>query len=287
MRATRRTFRTAAIATGAIAALAVPATAAFAADAPSPSSSPSQDRTTSDARDRTDSEAPAPGSWESKGTTDLGHGWSAKVDVNVSARTAKAALSLNGTAKGSLTAYEKAASTTVDGNTFTLTPDGTLSMSAKPAPPKPKPEPKPDAKRVYRTTVKLADGSLAKIYKLGPHHYQADVFAHGSKLDTLDANGKAAYGQNNGLHVVLNPDGTVRSWVEGKNHHNGTKPQPAKPRPANGSHQVVPKGGVKAGAEGVTPESATDAPLVAAGGGMAALGAGGLGFALYRRRQNG
>ncbi|WP_030789042.1 hypothetical protein [Streptomyces sp. NRRL S-920] len=282
MRATRRILRTAAIATGAIAALAVPATAAFAADAPSPS--PSQDRTASDARDGTDSETPAPpGSWESKGTTDLGHGWSAKVDVNVSARTAKAALSLNGTAKGSLTAYERAASTTVDGNTFTLTPDGTLSMSAKPAPPKPKPEPKPDAKRVYQTTVKLADGSLAKIYKLGPHHYQADIVAHGSRLDTLDANGRAAYGQDNGLHVALNPDGTIKSWVEGKNHHNtGTKPGPR-----NGSHQVVPKGGVKAGAEGVTPDSATDAPLVAAGGGMAALGAGGLGFALYRRRQNG
>ncbi|MBW5425402.1 hypothetical protein GKQ77_28225 [Streptomyces sp. BG9H] len=336
MRATRRTFRTAAIATGAIAALAVPATAAFASDAPSPSQGQvttddqgtkdqatkdqtkpddtKTDDTKTDDSTKTDENkkpddtkkdeekkeekkddaekdtdtTPKPGSWESKGTTDLGNGWSAKVQVNVSARTAKATLTLNGAAKGSLTAYEKAARTTVDGNTFTLTPDGTISMKAKPVPPKPVHD-----KRVHKATVKLADGSVAKIYKLGPHHYQADIFAHGSRLDTLDANGKAAYGQNNGLHVVLNPDGTIKSWVEGKNHHdknhhnNGTKPQPVKPQPKNGSHQVVPKGGVKAGAEGVTAGSSEDAPLIAAGSGMAALGAGGLGFALYRRRQNG
>ncbi|AZM54425.1 hypothetical protein DMA15_19175 [Streptomyces sp. WAC 01529] len=335
MRATRRTFRTAAIATGAIAALAVPATAAFASDAPSPSqgqvttddqrqdhgtkdqtkpddtktdentktddgTKPDDNKKNEEKKDEKDGEkkddadkdtgtTPKPGSWESKGTTALGNGWSAKVQVNASARTAKATLTLNGAVKGSLTAYEKAARTTVDGNTFTLTPDGTISMKGKPVPPKPV-----NDKRVHKATVKLADGSLAKIYKLGPHHYQADIFAHGSRLDTLDANGKAAYGQNNGLHVVLNPDGTIKSWVEGKNHHhNGTKPQPhgkpqpVKPQPRNGSHQVVPKGGVKAGAEGVTAGSSEDAPLIAAGSGMAALGAGGLGFALYRRKQNG
>ncbi|MFE0174742.1 hypothetical protein ACFWZ2_20700, partial [Streptomyces sp. NPDC059002] len=80
-----------------------------------------------------------------------------------------------------------------------------------------------------------------------------------------------------GLHVTLNPDGTIKSWVEGQ-----------KPQPKKDSHQVVPKGGVKAGADGVTPASSSDdVPLVAAGGGMAALGAAGLGFALYRRKQNG
>ncbi|MFE6841868.1 hypothetical protein [Streptomyces sp. NPDC057686] len=43
----------------------------------------------------------------------------------------------------------------------------------------------------------------------------------------------------------------------------------------------MPRGGVKAGAEGA---SAGDKPmLVAAGGGMAAVGAAGLGFALLKR----
>ncbi|ATL29186.1 hypothetical protein [Streptomyces formicae] len=316
MRATRRTFRTAAIATGAIAALAVPATAAFASDATPPNPQgqvtpgdqtgkdqsdkdrTDQDKTNPDentkkdetGKDETgqdkskdkdtskdkDNETPKPGSWESKGTTALGKGWTAKVDVNASARTAKAALSLNGTPKGSLTAYAKSATTTIDGNTFTLSPEGTITMKAKPTPPK------PVDKRVFVRDAKLADGSLAKIYKLGPNHYQADIYAHGAKLDTLDANGRSASGQNNGLHVTLNPDGTIKSWVEGRTHHNGTTPQPKKD-----SHQVVPKGGVKAGAEGVGTGSSDDAPLIAAGSGMAAVGAAGLGFALYRRKQNG
>ncbi|MFE0174741.1 hypothetical protein ACFWZ2_20695, partial [Streptomyces sp. NPDC059002] len=262
MRATRRTFRTAAIATGAIAALAVPTTAAFASDSGTTpqgqvaagdqtgttdqtgQDQTGQDKTNPDenkkdetgkdesgkdkdqtgkdqtgqdkSKDKDDKDKdPVVGGWESKGTTNLGKGWTAKVDVNASARSAKATIAQNGAAKGSLTAYEKSASTTIDGNTFTLSPDGTVTMKAKPTPPK------PDDKRVYKTTVKLADGSIAKIYKLGPNHYQADIFAKGVKLDTLDANGKAAHGQNNGLHVTLNPDGTIKSWVEG-----GHKPKP-------------------------------------------------------------
>ncbi|MEU5955848.1 hypothetical protein [Streptomyces sp. NPDC047525] len=366
MRATRRTFRTAAIATGAIAALAVPTTAAFAADAPSnpqgqvapgdQTGTTDQDQTGQDqtGQDKqTDDETPKPGSWESKGTTDLGKGWSAKVDVNASARTAKAAISLDGAAKGSLTAYEKSASTTIDGNTFTLTPDGTVTAKLvnkdkdkekqkekdKPVPggwvskgvtdlghgwsakvdvnasarsakaeiyldksvkgslkayinpsstkidgctftlsadgtitkkAAPQPKPQPVDKRVYVRTAKLADGSTAKIYKLGKNHYQADIYAKGAKLDTLDANGRSATGENNGLHVVLHPDGTIKSWVDGKTGTGST---------------VVPKGGVKAGAEDVHP-AGESTPLIAAGGGMAALGAAGLGFAVYRRKQN-
>ncbi|WP_069886442.1 hypothetical protein [Streptomyces luteocolor] len=315
MRATRRTFRTAAIATGAIAALAVPTTAAFAADGPSApqgqvaagdqtgttdqtgtADQTGQDQTgqdqtgkdqtgkdqtgqdkSKDQDKQTDKDTPKPGSWESKGTTSLGNGWSAKVDVNASARTAKAAISQNGAAKGSLTAYEKSSTTTIDGNTFTLSPDGTVTMKAKPTPPK------PVDKRVFVRDAKLADGSTAKIYKLGPNHYQADIIANGVKLDTLDANGKAASGQNNGLHVTLNPDGTIKSWVEGKNNGHTTQP---KHDVRKDSNRVVPKGGVKAGADGVDPGSSDDAPLIAAGSGMAAIGAAGLGFAMYRRKQN-
>ncbi|MEV8021733.1 hypothetical protein AB0O76_36470 [Streptomyces sp. NPDC086554] len=382
MRATRRTFRTAAIATGAIAALAVPTTAAFAADAPSTpqdhqvatddqGQDQGQDQDTNPGTD-TDTETPQPGSWESKGVTDLGKGWTANVEVNASARTAKASISLDGVAKGSLTAYESASSTTIEGNTFTLTPDGTVTAKLvdkdkdKPVPggwvskgvtnlgngwtakvdvnasartakasislngaakgslkayinpastkidgctftlsadgtitkkaaPKPKPKPQPDGKRVYVRSAKLADGSLAKIYKLGKNHYQADIYAHGAKLDTLDANGKSATGQNNGLYVVLNPDGTIKSWVEGKTKptpkpqpHTQQPQQPQQPQHKTGSGTsttVVPKGGVKAGSEGVTPAAAST-PLIAAGGGMAALGAAGLGFAMYRRKQN-
>ncbi|MGR4881418.1 hypothetical protein ACIPUC_18700 [Streptomyces sp. LARHCF249] len=241
--------------------------------------------------------------------------------------------------------------------------------------------------RAYLTTVKLADGSVAKVYKIGPNHFEADVFAGSTKLDTLVSKGAAAaYGQNNGLHVVLQPNGTVTSWTDG-----GEQPKPqVKPevkkessvritmpdgrvaklvdgsngryvkismpngnsvgtidlknpstqkdgwtyklvqdgkrvkfvvidgrgggnswvydfsgrlieqytvqrevkkdakkdeaKPAVG--KVVPKGGVKAGAEGVTPPKGDTPMLLAAGGGMAAAGAAGLGFAMLRRRSS-
>ncbi|MGW0907332.1 hypothetical protein [Streptomyces sp. NPDC002853] len=394
MRATRRTFRTAAIATGAIAVLAVPTTAAFAADTPpTPQGQVDQDKPTDPGTNTdtdtgqdtgtdtgTDAQTPQPGSWESLGTTDLGNGWSAKVDVNASARTAKAAISLHGTAKGSLTAYEKSASTAIEGNTFTLSPDGTVTAKLKdttdkdrdkdkdkPIPggwvskgttdlgngwsakvdvnasartakaaislhgkakgsleayvdtrttkidgntfklsadgtitrtgatPKPKPTPKPtpghERTLVRQYTNLGGSGFDAKVYKT-KGGYEADMIAKapdtGRKTvwDTIKQSGaKPAYGQHNGAHFVLDPDGTMRGWTEGRT---TPKPQP-KPQPhtqqQNGTSQVVPKGGVKAGADGTSP-AGESAPLMAAGGGMAALGAAGLGFALYRRKQN-
>ncbi|MFC7304836.1 hypothetical protein ACFQVC_11465 [Streptomyces monticola] len=164
---------------------------------------------------------------------------------------------------------------------------------------KPSPEPSKDAKdkkqdekkkdektgqRKLVNTVKLADkASTAKIYKLGQNHYEADIFANGAKLDTLVANGKAAYGQNNGLHVALQPDGQIKSWVEG-----GKKDEKKKDKKGhkdkvvpNGNDTRTPRGGVKAGAEGV--ETGQSPALLAAGGGIAAAGAAGLGFAMLRR----
>ncbi|WP_030152910.1 hypothetical protein [Streptomyces sp. NRRL S-244] len=84
----------------------------------------------------------------------------------------------------------------------------------------------PSVERAFVTTVKLADGSIAKVYKIGNGHFEAEVFSGSTKLDTLvSKGGKPAYGQNNGLHVVLQPNGTVTSWVEGEQ-----KPMP-KPKP--------------------------------------------------------
>ncbi|MGH4035110.1 hypothetical protein ACQB60_40030 [Actinomycetota bacterium Odt1-20B] len=386
MRATRRTFRTAAIATGAIAALAVPTTAAFASEAPAPhgqvATGDQTDRTDNNVKpggddnakpddntkpddhtkpdDQTkpdkDKDKPVVGGWESKGTTDLGGGWSAKVDVQPSTRSAKAEISLNKAIKGSLKATEgKSASTKIDGATFTLSADGTvtktggdvtppkpggwtstmkdlgngwsakvdvnasartakaeiyqqkavkghlkayiddastkidgrtftltasgnLTMSGKPTPPKPTPE------RTFAREYKNLGGSGfdAKVYKV-KGGYEADMIAKdpasGKKIvwDTIKQSGnKAAYGQHNGAHFVLYPDGTMKGWMDGK-------PAP-KPNGNKNDHTVIPRGGVKAGADGVSNTS-DDAPLLAAGGGLAAAGAAGLGFALYRRRQ--
>ncbi|MFE3287927.1 hypothetical protein ACFXJJ_33130, partial [Streptomyces sp. NPDC059233] len=86
---------------------------------------------------------------------------------------------------------------------------------------KPVEKPKPSV-RAYVTTVKLADGSIAKVYKISDNHFEADILSGGTKLDTLVSKGGAAtYGRNNGLHVVLQPNGTVTSWVEGSD-----KPKP-------------------------------------------------------------
>ncbi|MFD4135765.1 hypothetical protein [Streptomyces goshikiensis] len=71
-------------------------------------------------------------------------------------------------------------------------------------------------------TVRLADGSVAKVYKTGPNRFEADIFAGSTKLDTLvSGGGGVAYGRSDGLHVVLQPNGGVTSWMEG-----GEKPGP-------------------------------------------------------------
>ncbi|MEU9231167.1 hypothetical protein [Streptomyces subrutilus] len=236
--------------------------------------------------------------------------------------------------------------------------------------------------RAFVTTVKLPDGSVAKVYKLGENHFEADLFAGSTKLDTLvGKGGAAAYGQNNGLHVVLQPNGTVTSWMEkpkpqvkpgvrkessvrvtmpdgriaklvdgprgkrvdlsmpngtalgsidlkhpsalndgwmyklvqdgkrvkfvvidgkgggsswvydfdGKLIEQYTARKDAKKdgaRPAAVVGKAVPEGGAEAGAEGVAEPRGDTPKLVAAGGGMAAVGAAGLGFAMLRRRSS-
>ncbi|MFI6878459.1 hypothetical protein ACIBL6_34000 [Streptomyces sp. NPDC050400] len=240
-----------------------------------------------------DAKDPVVGGWESKGVQKFADGWSAKVQVNASARAAKADISHNGTVKGHLTAFDGSKSTKIDNYTFTLTSDGkvTAKKDAKPA---------PDHKRQYVKTVRLADGvSVAKVYKLDTCHYQADVYAHGQRIDTLDANNRTAYGQNNGLHVALKPNGNVTSWLDAahkKTQHTKPAPQTHSGSGTGGNTgtgstgtRTLPQGGVKAGAENVSAHTSggTDStPLIAAGAGAAAVGAAGLGFAMYRRKNH-
>ncbi|MFJ6047514.1 hypothetical protein [Streptomyces sp. NPDC092307] len=89
------------------------------------------------------------------------------------------------------------------------------------------PAPAPSV-RAYVTTVKLADGSVAKVHKVGANHFEADIYVGSTKLDTLVSKGVAAsYGQSDGLHVVLRPNGTVTSWTDRVSQ---PKPKP-KPQP--------------------------------------------------------
>ncbi|KOG66740.1 hypothetical protein ADK76_01250 [Streptomyces griseoflavus] len=145
-------------------------------------------------------------------------------------------------------------------------------------------------------TQNLSGGFLAKVYQLGPNHFQADMYAKDPgtgklvKMDTLETKGgKPAYGRHNGAHFVLQPDGSMTSWVEGGNKKKDEKknahPGEQKNQRQGGGQQtkVMPKGGVKAGAEGVGETPDTPAMLLAGGG--AAAAAAGLGFALLHRRK--
>ncbi|KUN05901.1 hypothetical protein AQI95_13205 [Streptomyces yokosukanensis] len=108
----------------------------------------------------------------------------------------------------------------------TLHPDGKVTSWVERGKPKHKHEHKhqPVAKRILVSVTTLADDvSTGKVYKLGAHHYEADIYAHGTKLDTLVAKNRAAYGQNNGLHVALQPDGRLTSWVD-----DDPRPEPRK-----------------------------------------------------------
>ncbi|MFJ7592710.1 hypothetical protein ACIQZO_36115 [Streptomyces sp. NPDC097617] len=84
--------------------------------------------------------------------------------------------------------------------------------------------------RAYVTAVKPADGSVAKVHRISGNHFEADILAGSTRLDTLVSKGAAAsYGQSNGLHVVLQPNGSITSWMDGAPK---PKPQPQpKPEP--------------------------------------------------------
>ncbi|MEU8691308.1 hypothetical protein [Streptomyces sp. NPDC048665] len=119
---------------------------------------------------------------------------------------------------GTLVAKGKPAHGENNGLHVTLRPNGEVTSWVERA--KPKPKPQPVAQRILVSVSTLADDtSTGKVYRLGPHHYEADIYAHGHKLDTLAAKGRAAHGENNGLHVVLKPDGKLVSWVEDASDH--------------------------------------------------------------------
>ncbi|MEU9856965.1 hypothetical protein [Streptomyces sp. NPDC047974] len=79
----------------------------------------------------------------------------------------------------------------------------------------------------------LADGSTAWVRQTGGGSYSADIVGRdGVPIGSLTSTGgQPAYGENNGLHIVLQPDGTVSSWTEDVPAPVPTpKPQP-KPQP--------------------------------------------------------
>ncbi|MFJ3612577.1 hypothetical protein [Streptomyces hydrogenans] len=62
----------------------------------------------------------------------------------------------------------------------------------------------------------LADGSTAQVRQTGEGSYSADIVGRDGVLigSLTSTGGQPGYGENNGLHIVLQPDGTVSSWRE-------------------------------------------------------------------------
>ncbi|WP_030927263.1 hypothetical protein [Streptomyces sp. NRRL S-646] len=86
-------------------------------------------------------------------------------------------------------------------------------------------------------------------------HHEADIYADGTKFDTLVADGLAAYGELNGLHVVLRPDGRLSSWVD-----RALAPQPDdtdRPAPTAPATPATPDATTPAPSN--TPSAAADA----------------------------
>ncbi|MER7506855.1 hypothetical protein ABTX82_00690 [Streptomyces lavendulae] len=176
-------------------------------------------------------------------------------------------------------------------------------------------EGRPAASGAQRTLVKsifLADGrSTAKVYRLAKDAYQADILRSGTTVATLTSrDGSTGFGGSGELHAALRPDGRLSSWVgetrpqdgshavAGDGHKTGTRHGSG-----GGDGRVLPASAEDGGGRGATGtgpgtgtgtaqalrlHSLADGPgdgvlLLAAGGGIAAVGAAGLGFAMLRR----
>ncbi|MER6446549.1 hypothetical protein [Streptomyces venezuelae] len=157
-------------------------------------------------------------------------------------------------------------------------------------------------------SLSLADGlSTAKVYRTPDGAFQAEILAaDGTRAATLTSrDGVTDVGGSGDLHAALDSSGRLTSWVggvpaqdgdhtvAGDGHKTGTRAE------ARGG-QVVPASVPRKAATGNTPVVAdgsgggrrlrtlADAPgdgvlLLGAAGGIAAVGAAGLGFAMLRR----
>lgn len=174
--------------------------------------------------------------------------------------------------------------------------------------------------RTLLKSLSLADGvSTAKVYRVGKGAYEADILtADGAKAATLTSrDGVTGTGGAGELRASLDADGRLTSWVgdapargaghavAGDGHKTGTRSGQVVPAslPARGSASGSAPGPTspprtgEAGGDRVVATGPVDALrlntladepgegvlLLAAGGGIAAVGAAGLGFAMLRR----
>ncbi|SDK51444.1 hypothetical protein [Streptomyces indicus] len=192
---------------------------------------------------------------------------------------------------------------------FAVSTGAALAMDQSPAPAESAAvSPRPD-----RVRVTMPDGRVATLTEGGAGGPRADLaMPNGNPLGSLDAKHPSAL--NDGWTYKLVQDGRTAkfvvidgrgggcSWVydfggrliekysvdRGRRGHGGDGERAGGVRAsayeAGANSPTTPLGSVRAGVEEQPQEHAVSAPLVAAGGGLAAAGAAGLGFAVLRRR---
>ncbi|KMS73946.1 hypothetical protein ACM01_16515 [Streptomyces viridochromogenes] len=194
-----RTLRTALVATGVTTALSISAAGAFAIDAPAGKSG-------------TSAAPPSRAERVYVQTVQLADHISRAKVYKAGTDRYEAEIWAGEERYGALYTQGRAAYAQHNGLHITLHPDGKVTSWVERA----KPRPKPVVQRVLVATATLADGATtAKLYRVTADHHEADILADGVRLDTLVTDGHgAAYGENNGLHVALQPDGQLTSWVD-------------------------------------------------------------------------
>ncbi|MGW5400707.1 hypothetical protein [Streptomyces sp. NPDC003952] len=154
------------------------------------------------------------------------------------------------------------------------------------------------APRTLVKTLSLADGvSTAHVYRVAKGAYQADVLnPDGSTAATLTSrDGSTGFADAGEMHLALRSDGRLSSWSgPGNGGESGTDGagSAAGHKTATRDGRVVPVSAPSRPGTGTVEalglNTLADGPgdgmlLLAAGGGIAAVGAAGLGFAMLRR----
>ncbi|MEU6310089.1 hypothetical protein [Streptomyces sp. NPDC047014] len=163
----------------------------------------------------------------------------------------------------------------------------------------------PGPQRTLVKSLPLADGlSTGKVYRTARGAYQAEILtADGARTAVLNSrDGVTDFAGTGALHASLDPAGRLTSWAGevpapdgghtvagGQGHKTGIRdgrvlPASAAHRAATGDTRALEA----ASAGGRRLSTLADGPgdgvlLIAAGGGVAAVGAAGLGFAMLRR----
>ncbi|GEB60471.1 hypothetical protein [Streptomyces gardneri] len=74
----------------------------------------------------------------------------------------------------------------------------------------------------YIRTMTLPNGAKAKIFKVGSLHFRAELYKQGQRVGTLDADGIAVAGNDDGTFLALFPNGDAHTWRG--NHVPGARP---------------------------------------------------------------